>query len=274
MNGTAARRGASWRTALSPLALFNWLILAVILAPLAVVVYVSFTPSSFLELPAPTDLSLRWYREAFRRADFLDALVTSLLLGVAATSLAVTIGTLAAYAISRYRFAGRDLVDTLLMAPLMVPGVILGLFLLIFLTGLRLTGTFVGLLAAHVLLTIPYAVRTVRASLRGLDPNLERAARNLGASWLQALLLVTVPLIRPGLLAGAIFAFLMSFDNLTVSIFLTDRQFMTLPVRMYYYVVDVTDPVIASVSTLLILLSLVLVLVMERLFGLRRIFES
>lgn len=274
MNATATRRAVSRRAVLSPLALFNWLVLAAILAPLVVVVYVSFTPSNFLEMPTPTSLSLRWYWEMLQRADFLDAFLTSLLLGVAATSLSVTIGTLAAYAISRHEFAGRDLLDTLLMTPLMVPGVILGLFLLIFFAGFRLTGSFVGLLAAHVLLTIPYAVRTARASLLGLDRNLERAARNLGASWWQALLFVTVPLIRTGLLAGAIFAFLMSFDNLTVSIFLTNRRFMTLPVRMYYYIVDVTDPMIASVSTVLILLSLALVLLLERLFGLRRLFEA
>ncbi len=274
MNGTPTPRTVSWRTFLSPLAVFNWLVLAVVLSPLVVVVYVSFTPSSFLEIPAPTNLSLRWYGEMFRRPDFLDAFVTSVLLGVAATCLSVTIGALAGYAVSRYEFPGRDLVDTLLMTPLMVPGIILGLFLLIFFANFRLNGTFVGLLAAHVLLTIPYTVRTVRASLRAVDPHLERAARNLGASWWQAVLLVTVPLIKPGLLAGAIFAFLMSFDNLTVSIFLTNRQFMTLPVRMYYYIVDVTDPMIASVSSILILFSLVLVFAMESLFGLKRLFES
>lgn len=266
-------RRAVWRTCTSPLALFNWVVLAVVIAPLAVVVYVSFTPSNFLEIPSPTDLSLRWYGEMFRRAGFFDALLTSVVLGTAATLVSVTAGTLAAYAISRHEFPGRDLVDTLLMTPLMVPGILLGLFLLIFFVELRLTGTFTGLLAAHVLLTIPYAVRTVRASLRDVDRDLERAARNLGASWGQAFCLVTLPLIRPGLIAGAIFTFLISFDNLTVSIFLTDRQLMTLPVRMYHYITDVTDPLIAAVSTLLIALSFGLVLVLERLFGLRRLFE-
>lgn len=259
---------------MSPLAIFNWLVLLAVLAPLLVVAYVSFTPSNFLELPAPTQLSLRWYGEIFRRGGFVDAFATSVVLGLTATAVSVTIGTLAAYAISRYQFPGRELIDTLVMAPLMVPGVILGLFLLIFLVNLRMTGSFLGLLAAHVLLTVPYAARTVRASLRDVDRSLERAARNLGAPGWRAFVLVTLPLIKPGVLAGAIFAFLMSFDNLTVSIFLTDRRLMTLPVRMYHYIVDITDPVIAAVSTILLVVSLVLVLFLERLFGLKRLFEA
>ncbi len=268
------RRPSFWRTCGSPLGIFNWLILAVIMAPLAVVVYVSFTPSNFLEIPSPAHLSLRWYGEMFQRAGFFEAFLTSVYLGLLSMAVSVTLGTLAAYAISRYHFPGRHLLDTLLMAPLMIPGIILGLFLLVFLANLRLNGSFLGLLAAHILLTIPYAMRTVRAGLRSIDLNLERAARNLGASPARAFLFVTLPLLKPALMAGAVFAFLMSFDNLTVSIFLTHRSFMTLPVRMYNYIVDVTDPLIASVSTAMIFLSLVLVLLLERLFGLKRLIES
>jgi putative spermidine/putrescine transport system permease protein len=131
-------------------------------------------------MPCPGELSLRWYREILHRPDFGDAFVKSLILGGAATGLSLGIGSLAAYGLVRHRFPGRTALGTLFLAPLMVPGVVLGLFLLIFFANLRLDGTFGALLAGHVLITVPYLVRTMAAGFAMLDPQLELAARNLG----------------------------------------------------------------------------------------------
>lgn len=251
---------------------FNAVVVAFVLVPLAVVVYVSFTPADYIRVPAPGELSLRWYREILRRPDFADAFLKSLLLGGAATGISLLVGSLAAYGLVRYRFPGRTVLSTLCLAPLMVPGVVLGLFLLIFFANLRLDGTFGALLAGHVLITIPYVVRTMVAGFAMLDPQLELAARNLGARGRTVAARVIVPLIRPAVLASASFAFLMSFDNLTLSLFLVSPRFTTLPVRMYYYITDVTDPMLASVSTCLIAASCALVFVLERLVGVARLF--
>ncbi len=258
--------------AVSCLGCFNAVVVAFVLVPLVVVVYVSFTPADYLRVPSPGELSLRWYREILRRPDFGDAFVKSLALGGAATGISLLVGSLAAYGLVRYRFPGRTALGTLFLAPLMVPGVVLGLFLLIFFANLRLDGTFGALLAGHVLITIPYVVRTMVAGFAMLDPQLERAARNLGARGRTVAARVIVPLIRPAVLASASFAFLMSFDNLTLSLFLVSPRYTTLPVRMYYYVTDVTDPMMASVSTCLIAGSCGLVFLLERLVGVGRLF--
>jgi putative spermidine/putrescine transport system permease protein len=259
---------------MSWLGAFNALAVAFVLMPLVLVVYVSFTPTDYVKVPSLGELSLRWYREMLHRPDFGDACLKSLALGAAATTISLLVGSLAAYGLVRYRFPGRGALGTLFLAPLMVPGVVLGLFLLIFFANLRLDGTFAALLAGHVLITIPYVVRTMSAGFAVLDPQLELAARNLGARGPTVAARVIVPLMRPAVLASAGFAFLMSFDNLTLSLFLVSPRFTTLPVRMYYYVTDVTDPMLAAVSTCLIAASCVLVLVLERLVGLGRLFGA
>jgi putative spermidine/putrescine transport system permease protein len=260
------------RRRLTVLGCVNVLVAAFVLLPLVVVIYVSFTPAEYLRLPAPGEVSLRWYREMLHRPDFGDALVKSLWLGAATTGISLVVGSLAAYGLVRYRFPGRMVLGTLFMAPLMVPGVVLGLFLLIFFASVRLDGTFTALVAGHVLITMPYVVRTMYAGFAVLDPQLELAARNLGARGPAVAARVIVPLMRPAVLAAAGFAFLMSFDNLTLSLFLVSPGFTTLPVRMYYYVTDVTDPMMAAVSTCLIAGSCALVLLLERLVGVTRFF--
>jgi len=257
---------------IDPLAIYYYVLAAVVLAPLVIVVLVSLTPSSFLQPPTlASGLSLRWYAALLQERYFVDAFWKSVYLGGTAAGVSMLLGTTAAYALTRFHFPGQRTLDLILLSPLVVPLVITGIAMLQFLAQLRLNGSFMGLLIAHVIITVPYVIRVVSASLRQIDPNLELAAMNLGATWPRAVLATTLPLIRPALLASAVFAFLVSFDNLTVSIFLAGPTFRTLPVQIFSFVSDQNSPLIAAVSTALIGVSLAIMLVVERIFGVRRI---
>jgi putative spermidine/putrescine transport system permease protein len=181
---------------------------------------------------------------------------------------------LAAFGLVRYQFKGRNLLETLFVSPLTIPAAVLGLSLLQFFLFIGWYDWFISMLAAHVVLTIPYVIRTVGASLRGLDPLCEMAAQNLGATWIQVLTRVTLPIIRSAVLAGFIFAFLISFDNLTVSLFVAGPNMETLPVRMFNYIQDINDPLIAAVSTTMILIAIGLMLIFERLLGVQKLFQT
>ncbi len=260
------------RSRLDPLAIYYYVLAAVVVAPLLVIVLVSLTPSSFLQPPSLTSgLSLRWYQALLGERYFIDAFWKSLYLGLAASGISLVLGTGAAYALTRFEFRGRQWLDLAFLSPLVVPLVITGVAMLQFLASLKWNGSFQGLLVGHVVITAPYTIRLVGASLRGVDPHLEMAAMNLGASWPRAVLATTLPLIGPGLLAAAVFAFLVSFDNLTVSIFLAGPTFRTLPVQIFSFVSDQNSPLIAAVSTTLIAFSLALMTVLERVFGVRRV---
>lgn len=261
------------RSFANPFFIFNALVVLFIAAPLVLIVVISFTPSPYLELPKD-GLSLRWYQAVLNKPAFIEAFLRSIYLGLAAAIVSAIIGTLAAIAMTRYRFIGRGLLDTLVMGPFMVPMVVLGIAELIFLSRLRLAQTFPGLLAAHIVITVPFVVRTVSASLRTVDPRLEQAAMNLGASRLGAFRRITMPLIKPGLLAGSVFAFLLSFDNLAISLFIAGPHNVTLPVKIYYYIFEVSDPLTAAISTCLIAFSLLLMLLLERVFGLKKLFQT
>lgn len=242
-----------------------------ILVPLAIVVIVSFTPADFLKLPEGR-LSLRWYEEILRQPEFVQAFWRSLLLGIVSTVIAVVLGTLSALALVRYAFRGASLLDTLCMSPLIVPQVVIGLALLQFFSRLGIAQTFTGLVISHVILCYPFVVRIVGSSLRGFNVNLEYAARTLGADWFRTLRYIVLPIIRPGILVAAGFAFLTSFDNLTVSLFVAGPFQVTLPIQMYLHIDYSNDPLIASVSTVLIVMAVAFVILFEKLGGLRKVF--
>ncbi len=244
-------------------------IFAFMLGPLVVTVAISFNSGTVTVFP-PHDLSLRWYGAALRNPNFLPAVTNSVLLGAGAAALGCGFGTLAALGLRRWSGRSRDAIATALLSPLVVPGVVVGIALLTSFVAVGLVNSWARLLLAHTLICFPYATRTVFASLARIEPSLGEAAATLGASAQRTFWHVTFPLIRPGLAAGAIFAFVISLDNVPVSVFLVDAQTTTLPIAIISYLEYNFDPSVAALSAMLIAAALALALALERLFGLRR----
>jgi putative spermidine/putrescine transport system permease protein len=257
----------------SGVALWSGAVYAFVLAPLAVVLVASLTAAEYTSFP-PEGLSLRWYVAIASHPEFVESLRVSLGVALVTGVLATALGTLAALALARHRFPGRDLLNTLFLSPLMVPTVILGVALLNFYTVAGITRTPFSLVFGHLVITVPYVVRLVSASLAGLDRTLEQAAMNLGASPWQAFRRVTLPLARPGIVAGAAFATITSFDDVSVALFLASPHSMTLPVRIFTYIEQTFDPLVTAVCSLLIVLAAVAVAIIERTIGLGRLFGT
>lgn len=261
MSAAAMRRRA--------LAVWVALVLAFLMLPVVVIVLAAFTSTSYLTVP-PRGLTLKWFVQVLEDRDYLDALALSLRLALVTTVGSLAIGTAAAYALARRVVPGAAAISALLMAPLAFPGVVIGVALLQYFALIGLRGSFVGLVLAHLVITIPYAVRSVLASIHGTDPDLENAACTLGASRLSAFARVTLPLIRPGLVAGGLFAFITSFDNVPVTIFLLGVRDMTLPVKIFTAIEYGVDPSIAALSTLLIAATAIVLVAAERWIGFHR----
>ena len=237
--------------------------------PVIVVVLAAFSTTSYLTIP-PQGLTLAWFGKVLSDPTYLSAIRMSLILACGSTLISLVLGVAAAYALFRKILPGSEAVTSFLMAPLVMPAVVVGVALLQFysMTGLR--GSLIGLLLAHVVITVPYVVRSALASLSGLDLAVEEAARVLGASGFEAFRLVTLPLIAPGLVAGALFSFITSLDNVPVTIFLISASQTTLPVLIFSSVEMGIDPSVAAVSTLLILATGIVLLLAERRFGFHR----
>jgi putative spermidine/putrescine transport system permease protein len=240
-------------------------------APILVVLLESLTSADFVAFP-PTGLSLRWYAEIAQRPEFVASLVTSLVVAAMAATVSTVIGTLAAVALVRYSFPGRGLLQAVFVSPLSIPAIVLGLALLQFYAAVGIPRSMPTLALAHVLITSPYTIRLVSVSLTSFDANLERAARGLGADPATTFRRITIPLIRPGVAAGAIFAFIVSFDDTSVALFLSGATSMTLPVRIYAYVEQSYDPFVTAVSSVLILIVFVLASIIEKTVGIGRLF--
>lgn len=248
--------------------LFVLLVVGFVVLPVVVVAVVSFGEAPYLEFP-PANWSSRWYVDILRRPEWVSSIAISLELAVTASLLSVVIGGLASLGIHRHVFLGRDAVTSFLLSPLLIPGILVGMALLMLSSRAGLGGGFELLVAGHVLVTMPYVVRLVLASLPGAAQSLEEAALTLGADPVTALWRITLPAIRPGLVAGGIFAFVTSFDNVSISLFLTRPTTATLPVRILNAIEYSWDPSIAAVSTLSVVLGLVLMLALDRTVGLQ-----
>ncbi len=249
---------------------YHALFIGFIVAPLLVVVAVSFTPKGFISLPTE-GLSLRWFRAILDAKEIIDAFWLSLALGLASATVAVALAVPAALATVRYRFPGRGVVMGFFLSPLMIPHVVLGVAFLRFFSTLGFTGSFVWLALTHVVVVMPYAVRLVLAAATGLDSDAERAALSLGASRFTAFRRVVLPLILPGVVGGWMLAFIQSFDELTMTIFVSTPDTTTLPVAMYNQIAHTIDPLVASVSTVLIVGTLGLMFLLDRIVGLDRV---
>lgn len=241
-----------------------------LLAPILVVVAISFDSESDLAFP-PSGFSLRWYQQLAQNQDFLNGFRVSLVTGVVVAVLALLLGVPVALAISRRQFRGREALSGFFLSPLVVPAIVLGLALLLVFSPLQLTGTYAGLVLAHLSITTPYVIRTCSMSLLTLNPACEDAARTLGASPWSTFRRVTLPLILPGVLAGGVIAFLISFDEAVISLFVVGPGATTLPVEIFHYVETRTDPQIAALSVVLIAISIALVALIERVMGLKRV---
>ncbi|OIQ71204.1 putative 2-aminoethylphosphonate transport system permease protein PhnV [mine drainage metagenome] len=201
----------------------------------------------------------------------MSAFYRSLALGATAATLATLFAVPAGMAIAWHRFPGREAVLSLLLSPLMVPSVVLGIALLRFFTQLGASGTMWGLTAAHTVLVLPYVLRLVVAAATGFDRTVAQAAESLGASAWTVFRRIELPLIVPGVAGGWLIAFINSFDELTMSIFVASAGTQTLPVKMYNHIANSIDPLLASISTVLIALTLVLMILLDRFYGLDRV---
>jgi putative spermidine/putrescine transport system permease protein len=241
-----------------------------LMTPLVVTVAVSFGSSSVFTLPPP-DWSLRWYERLANTRGLLPALLTSLEVAAVSTFVALALGTLCAIALVRGRFPGRDSIATFLISPLMLPGLVVGIAMLQGFKAAGLREAYSSLLIAHVVITLPYVVRTVLAALSLFDFSLIDAARTLGCSYPKALMRVLVPALGPAFITSGMFAFLASMDNYPISIFFTDAWTKTLPIQMLQYVEENPDPTIAAISTGLVLLAILALIAGDRLVGLRKL---
>ena len=255
-----------------PIALtFHALFIAFILAPIAIVCLVAFTPEGYLSLPT-NGFSLRWFRAIADYPEFVRAFRDSLWLAALSSTIAVLFAVPAALAVARYRFTGREAVLAFFMSPLMIPHVVLGIAFLRFFTTIGIGGTFVGLVLSHIVIVMPFALRLVLAASTGMDRAIEHAAISLGASPFTLFRRVTLPLILPGVVSGWVLAFITSFDEVTMTVFIASPSTTTLPVRMFLYIQDNIDPLVTSVSAALIFLTAIVMVVLDRLYGLDRLF--
>ena len=240
-----------------------------LLLPIVVVFFASISETSYLTFP-PRQITLKWYAKAFSTENYLASFRYSLLVAGSTVLFSTIIGTLAAYGTMRSDFRGKNLINAFVLSPLIFPMLIIGIALLQFYSLLKVNGTFLGLVFGHIVITFPYVIRTVTASLYRFDPALEEAAMTLGANRFKTFFLIIMPAIRPGIIAGAIFTFIVSFDNVPVSIFLMGIKNTTLPVVIFSAIEFGVDPSIAAISTILICLTGIMIYIVEKWVGFSR----
>lgn len=254
-----------------------WSTLAFTVLPLAAVIWVSFFQNKIVSFP-PIGYTTHWYANAWSLSDFREGFVVSVQVALCATVLGLLVGVPAALALARADFPGKGMVNTLLLSPMLIPGIVAGSAVYIYfiqieiLTGWQLTATLPGLIAAHTVLAIPWVVRLVTASLQSVNDSIEEAAMNLGATPWTTFWRITLPLARPGIVAGALFSFIVSFTDLEKSLFLVGPGRTTLQIAVINYLEWNLDPTIAAVATVQILIIGLALVVSDRFVKLSRVF--
>ncbi|MCI1857506.1 MAG: ABC transporter permease [Sporolactobacillus sp.] len=251
----------------SGLTVFTWLTFIFLLGPLVIIFLTSFGADSYLSFP-PKSLSLRWYRHIFATEAFITTFKTSVFVSCIGNLIALIIGLPTAYILSRYQFIGKKAVNMIFLSPLLIPGIVLGFTLLKYVVVAYHFPIYTSLLIGHSVIMLPFIIRVVSASLANFDFTIEEAALSLGAGKIAALFKVVLPNIRSGLIAAILLAFLESFNNVDVSIFLVGPGVSTLPIQMLQYVENYFDPTIAAISVLLMVLTAILMFFIDRLTGL------
>lgn len=244
-------------------------ILVFLLAPILVMVPLSFSDSSFLSYPIP-GWSLKWYQNLLDSPEWARAAKNSFIVAPAATVIATALGTLAAVGLSRTNFRFKSLLMGILIAPMVVPIVVVGVATYLYFAPLGLADSYFGLIVVHAALGAPFVLTTVLATLAGFNHNLVRASLSLGETPLRTFFRITLPVIAPGVISGALFAFATSFDEVVVTLFLAGAEQATLPRQMFTGIRENISPTIAAVATLLILFTTTLLLLLEWLRGRRR----
>jgi putative spermidine/putrescine transport system permease protein len=242
-----------------------------LLAPVILVVPISFSGEQILSFP-PESWSLRWYAALADNPTMISAFWTSLMLGAIVTVISLAVAIPAAYVIVRMRTFGSTFLYNLFTAPLLLPTIVLGLAILIVFASIGFLGTFTGLIIGHLVITLPYALRVLATTLGNLNLACEEAASTLGGRPLTVFRRVTLPMMAPGIVAASALCFLVSFDEVVITLFLTGPRLTTLPVELFHHVESRADPLVASVSVLLILLTLAVVMIVDRTVGLSKTF--
>lgn len=254
----------------------RWLWSAVLVAiygfvfvPLVLVVAVSFSADQYLAFP-PSGWSLRWYRALIADPKFTSAASVSLVVAIIVSIASLAIGIPAALALARGTFRGRAAVQALMLSPLVLPTIVVGLAILLVFSQWKLAATYPGLVLTHLVITLPFTVRILTTSIGTLPPDIEAAAATLGARPWRVFRTITLPLMSPGIAASTALSFILSFDEVVLSLFVVGPRLTTLPVEIYRYVHERTDPFVAAVSVVLIAATVVIVLLVERTAGLAR----
>jgi putative spermidine/putrescine transport system permease protein len=236
------------------LALLNLVTFLYLIGPILVIVIAAFGATNYLAFP-PQGLTVKWFQAALADPRYANAFLTSLLVALTATAGALVIGLPAAYALARYEFPGRRAIEALILMPLVLPALVLSIALTILFSGIGFTAGSQRLVVAHLVICTPYVIRVAVPVLARLDRSLEEAALTLGSSPIATFLLVTLPAIRPGAIAAATLAFIVSFDEIDLAIFLADPRSPTLPVTIYSAIQLGIDPTVCALSALLVLLA-------------------
>ncbi|MFT0862220.1 ABC transporter permease [Ancylobacter sp. G4_0304] len=249
------------------------LALAYLVLPLVVIMGASLTQTSYLAFP-PEGLTLKWFGVLFDDPSYVSAFVTSTLLALASTAVAILLAVPASLALARYVFSGWAAVSALLMSPLVLPYVVLGAALLQFGSAIGLARSFEALLVGHVIIVTPFVLRSVLPLLTPEQRALEEASLDLGATPLATFFLVVLPQIRGGIVSGGLLAFISSWINVELSIFNTSSALNTIPVKMFNYVQYTIDPTIAAVSAITIVAAALVIILLDLLIGLDMLSES
>lgn len=254
-----------WRRKHIGVKIAGYMLMALLAIPLIVLVGVSLNPGVEQVFP-PQGISLRWYYNLANRDGFVAALRLTLILAIGSTIVSTMVGLMAGIAITRFEFPGKDLILTLILSPLIVPQVVVGMAFLVTLSGLGIVSSLLSLSLLHCVITLPFTARAIVSALAVSSRSLEEAAQSLGATPARAFFFVTLPIVRPGVIAAAVFAFVTSFENFTASQFLVwDRT--TLPVELYNYVQTENDPTAAALSSLILVPVVLLVVLFNRFIG-------
>lgn len=249
------------------MALFTLLVFAFLLGPLIIISFTSFEPGSVLKFP-PEGFSLRWYENIFNVEMFMTTFQTSMLVSLLGNLLALLLGIPAAYALSRFQFRGKGLLNGIFISPVLIPGIVMGFAMLKYVIVVYHLPIYAGLLVGHTVLMLPFIIRVIASSLSNFDFAIEEAALSLGAGRLETFFKVVLPNIRSGIIAAILIAFLESFNNVDISVFMTGPGVSTLPIQMLTYVENNFDPTIAAISVVLMMITAVLMFIIERLMGL------
>lgn len=253
--------------------LMAWAGLVFLTLPLVIIIATSFTETQFLAFP-PVGFTFKWYGEFLRDTSYLESIWTSVAIAALATVLAISIGILAALVVSRSEIRGKRIISTVFIAPVILPTIVIGAALLQYANALGFARSFFALVIGHTVIVVPYVLRTVLASLQRFDRSLEEASHDLGGTSVSTFFLITLPIIKPGVVAGALFAFIISWINVELSIFNATAEVMPIPVKLFNYVQYAVDPMLAAVSATTIYVAIIAVIILDVFVGLDRVAAS